>query len=230
MSVKPVKTTVCRRVLQVEKTYPIRGKRSAGRVHDIHVFKIFPPREPRAKPLVQPAARPLSANFSEWFEYFVNRIGATVEQLNAWQFNLNQHRPALPRTHPLARRFAKELDALAREMGIGPNQAPNPSQLRWPLNGVYVCQLLLAIDRSGRQAARSGLTRVQLITAFDAEPDYRLVTRCSVVLLEAAPQPAFKSALALAKPMDWGSSSSSSSLNTGSSSSSSNSSIRGGIG
>jgi hypothetical protein len=219
---KPVETIECRSVLQVEKTYPIAGKFSEGDLYDVNVFKVFPPVEPREGPFVEPEMHPLSTDFQEWFDYFVELIGATVEKLNAWQFNMGQQKPLPSGSHPLARKFAKKLDALAQAMGIGQKGSHNPRKLRWPLDGVYVCDLLLQLPKPTKRLPRGKRidpTRVLLITSFESDPDYRVVTHCSVVLIEPSRKDKHKAAVLPPAVVNWDSSSSSS-LGTGSSSSS----------
>jgi hypothetical protein len=168
--------TVCRSVRQVEETHPIESDRGAGEIRAVNVFKIFPPSKPGAVGFTRPGAPPGTTDFRAWFDYFVQRIGAAVEQLNAWQFNL------LEGAKPNEAEFAAELDALARDMGIGQPGSHNPTRLVWPLSGVYVCDLLLT------GAPKSEDKRVLLVTAFEMNAEYQVVTNCSVVLIEPTPQ------------------------------------------
>ncbi len=69
-----------------------------------------------------------------------------------------------------------DLEGLAAKMRIG--KGHNPQRLIWPLNGVYVCDLQKA----------PGFNAV-LVTSFECEPDYQLVTNCSVQLIQPVKKP-----------------------------------------
>jgi hypothetical protein len=166
---------VCERVHKIHK-YPIKGSKSEGTLYDV---KVFPPSKPGRTGFAVPPAPPKTRSFSNWFEYFIQAIGAAVEQLNAWQFNLDeQPKPTKPSHHQMRCIFADELDNLATVMQVG--ESHNPEKLIWPLNGVYVCDLALTVARD------KDPYRLLLVVSFEADPDYRLVTNCSVMLIEPA--------------------------------------------
>ncbi len=151
-------------------SYPFEGKNCRGHMYDI---KVFPPSNPGRAGFSDPGGPPTSGKFKDWFQYYVKLTGYHVECLNAYQFNLDGVDIAAVRGQ-----FIEHLEVLVRAMCIG--KSHNPAKLIWPLNGVYVCDLQ---NTTGFKAV--------LVTSFECDPDYQLVTNCSVQLIQPVKAPEY---------------------------------------
>jgi hypothetical protein len=170
----PPKTRVAKISKIVRKliTYKVEGKKSTARLSSL---KVFPPSKPGKTKFRPIPKQPTTKDFRAWFDYFVSYIGATVEELNGRQFNLDKKSGRSALNAAIAA-FADRLECLAESMQIG--KKPNPSMLIWPLNGVYICDLKLPVS------GPSKIYRVKLVVSFEADLGYQVVTNCSVLLIE----------------------------------------------
>jgi hypothetical protein len=150
------------------RAFPLPGRAKgdiSGTGFDI---KFFPPSETGREAFTDPTSLPPNGNFLQWVDYFVNLVGAKVEKLNGFQFNLDDVNAGNEQN------MSDELGKLADALKLGSGKSPK--ELRWPLAGSYT------FSWSPQDAQSIGFQEVTVDLFFEAERDFRMVVNCSVEL------------------------------------------------